>query len=116
LRAEFENTSRPRTMLGSKTENWLRLCGATQLGGNERGIAALIGKADASRAAPFLMTQWSDAFAMVQAPEIGKPHWTSEYDAIRYRLAALAYSRDPASLPDTIRSYFDARWNNDSNH
>ena len=53
---------------------------------------------------------------MVQAPEIGEPHWTTEYDAVRYRLAALAYSRDPASLPDTVRSYFEARWNNDSNY
>jgi hypothetical protein len=82
----------------------------------ERGLTALIGKADASRAAPFLMTQWADAFAMVQAPEIGEPHWTTEYDAIRYRLAALAYSRDPASLPDTVRSYFEARWKNDRNY
>jgi hypothetical protein len=82
----------------------------------ERGLAALIGKADALRAAPFLMTQWVDVFAMVQAPEIGEPHWTTEYDAVRYRLAALAYSRDPASLPDTIRSYFEARWKNDSNY
>jgi hypothetical protein len=82
----------------------------------EQGLAALISKADASRAAPFLMTQWADAFAMVQAPEIGQPHWTSEYDAIRYKLAALAYSRDPASLPDTVRSYFEARWKNDRNY
>jgi hypothetical protein len=82
----------------------------------EQGLAALIGKADASRAAPFLMTQWADAFAMVQAPEIGKPYWTTEYDAIRYKLAALAYSRDPVSLPDTVRSYFEARWKNDRNY
>jgi hypothetical protein len=82
----------------------------------EQGLAAFISKADASRAAPFLMTQWADAFAMVQAPELGGPHWTVEYDAIRYWLAALAYSRDPASLPDTVRCYFEARWNNDSNY
>jgi hypothetical protein len=82
----------------------------------ERGLAAFISKADASRAAPFLMTQWADAFAMVQAPEIGKPYWTTEYDAIRYWLAALAYSRDPALLPDTVRPYFEARWNNDRNY
>jgi hypothetical protein len=56
----------------------------------ERGLAALIGKVDALRAAPFLMTQWVDVFAMVQGPEIGEPHWTTEYDAVRYRLAALA--------------------------
>jgi hypothetical protein len=82
----------------------------------ERSLAALIGPADAARAAPFLMTQWADVFAMVQSPEIGEPHWMTEYDAVRYRLAALAYSRDPASLPDTVRAYFEARWNNDSNY
>jgi hypothetical protein len=82
----------------------------------EQGLAAFIDKADGSRAAPFLMTQWADAFAMVQGPEIGKPYWTTEYDAVRYRLAALAYSRDPTSLPDTVRSYFEARWKNDSNY
>ena len=82
----------------------------------EQGLAALISKADASRAAPFLMTQWADAFAMVRAPELGKPYWTTEYDAIRYWLAALAYSRDPASLPETVRPYFEARWNNDRNY
>jgi hypothetical protein len=82
----------------------------------ERSLAALIGKADVLRTAPFLMKRWADALAMVQAPEIGKPYWTTEYDAVRYRLAALAYSRDPASLPDTVRSYFEARWNNDSNY
>jgi hypothetical protein len=82
----------------------------------EQGLAAFISKADAARAAPFLMTQWAEAFAMVQAPEIGQPHWTSEYDAIRYKLAALGYSRDPASLPDTVRSYFEARWKNDRNY
>lgn len=82
----------------------------------EQGIATLISKVDALRVAPFLLAQWVDALAMVQAPEIGEPHWTSEYDAIRYRLAALAYSRDPASLSDTVRSYFVARWNNDRNY
>lgn len=82
----------------------------------EQGLAAFIGKADAARATPFVMTQWADAFAMVQAPEIGPPHWTCEYDAVRYKLAALAYSRDPASLPDPVRCYFEARWKNDSNY
>lgn len=82
----------------------------------ERGLATLIGKTDALRAAPFLMTQWADVLAMVQAREIGEPHWTTEYDAIRYRLAALAYSRDPTSLPDSVRCYFEARWKNDSNY
>jgi hypothetical protein len=82
----------------------------------ERSLAALVGKADVLRAAPFLVTQWVDALTMVQAPEIGERHWTTEYDAVRYRLAALAYSRDPASLPDTVRSYFEARWNNDRNY
>ena len=82
----------------------------------ERRLATLIEKADALRAAPFRMTQWADVLAMIQAPEIGEPHWTTEYDAIRYRLAALAYSRDPNSLPDTVRSYFEARWKHDSNY
>jgi hypothetical protein len=82
----------------------------------EQGIAILISKIDALRAAPFLMTQWADAFAMVQSPEIGEPYWTSEYAAIRYRLAALAYSRDPGSLPDNVRPYFEARWKNDRNY
>jgi hypothetical protein len=82
----------------------------------EQGLADLMSKADAARATPFLMTQWADALAMVQAPEMGKPYWTCEYDAIRYKLAALAYSRDPASLPDTVRSYFEARWKNDRSY
>ena len=82
----------------------------------ERSLAALIGKVDTLRAAPFLMTQWADALAMVQARALGEPHWATEYDAIRYRLAALAYSRDPTSLPDAVRCYFEARWKNDSNY
>src|SRR5262249_35549671 len=82
----------------------------------EQSLATLLSKADVLRAAPFLPTQWADAYAMVQAPEIGPPHWTCEYDAIRYKLAALAYSRDPAALPGTVRSYFEARWENDRNY
>jgi hypothetical protein len=82
----------------------------------EQGLEALISKVDALRGAPFLMTRWADVLTMVQAPALGPPHWTTEYDAIRYKLAALAYSRDPASLPDAVRSYFEARWENDRNY
>src|ERR1700753_3533632 len=59
-------------------------------------------KVDALRAAPFRMTQWADVLAMIQAPMIGEPHWATEYDAIRYRLAALAYSGDPTSSPGAM--------------
>src|SRR4029077_2476932 len=37
----------------------------------ERSLAALIGKVDTLRAAPFLVTQWADVFALVLAPESG---------------------------------------------